>query len=177
MKVPEKGKGGDFIPCPAGTHNAVCVDVIRLTDVARAFGDKSWTETQYKFVFQVEKAMPDGKRFIVQTFGMKESMHEKAKLRAFLEAFAGRKFEVGEDVDPDAFYGKPCFLTVVHKKGGQDGTLIYANLGGIAPPMEIDGALVRPAISPDANYVRVKDRPAEGVSEEAPDHDDSDVPF
>jgi len=87
VKVPEKGVGGDFVPCPAGTQNAVCVDVIEIKDVEKEFGGKKWKEDQYKFVFQVEKTLPDGKRFVVSTFGMKASLHEKAKLRSFLEAW------------------------------------------------------------------------------------------
>lgn len=176
MKVPEKGVGGDFVPCPAGTQNAVCVDVIEIKDVEKEFGGKKWKEDQYKFVFQVEKTLPDGKRFVVSTFGMKASLHEKAKLRSFLEAWRGKPFSVGEEVDAMSFYGLPCFLTVIHKKGGQDGTATFANISGIAPVMEVDGVPVRTPIKPDANYVRVKDR-GEGVAPEMDAEDTTDIPF
>ena len=177
MKVPERGQGGgDFVPCPAGTQNAVCVDVVTIKDVERNYGGKSWKEDQFKFVFQVEKTMDNGKRFVISTFGMKASLHEKATLRKFLEAWNGSPFKVGDDVDPESFYARPCFLTVVHKKGGQDGTLTYANISGIAPIMEVDGVPVRAPIKPDANYVRVKDRPDDSAHDS--DHEDtSDVPF
>ena len=74
-----------------------------------------------------------------------------------------------------------CFLTamrltVVHKQGGQDGTLVYANISGIAPVMEVDGVPVRTPIKPDANYVRVKDR-GEGVAPEMDTEDTTDISF
>lgn len=203
LKVPEKSSGA-FIPCPAGTHNAVCVDCVEIKDVERSYGGKTWKEDQVRFTFQVEKriseadvqaklkamagAAPEqiesakklaGQRFGVRTFGMKQSMHDKAGLRKFVQAWLGRDFKVGEELDPETLVGVPCFLTVVHKMGGEHNDRVYANIGGIAPIM-VDGETGQPLKAPIApeNYVREKDRDAAHAGDgagEAPD--DTDVPF
>lgn len=190
-RVPEKS-GGAFLPCPAGTHNAVCVDAVDLHDVERSYGGETWKEEQVRFVFQVEKRITEtdaralqnrddaaklvGQRYSVRTFGMKVSLHDKAKLRAFVEGWLGESLPVGYEFDSEAFVGRPCFLTVVHKLGGDDGKRVYANITGIAPVMKDDaGNPFRPVIAPEG-YTREVDR-APATSEQAPPHDDADVQF
>lgn len=183
-RVPEPRAA--FVPAPAGTHNAVCVDAIDLFDVERSYGGKSWKEDQVRFVFQIERriAAADvnasivgltdpamiadrkkliGQRFSVRTFGQKVSMDPKAGLRKLVEAWTGRAWGIGEQFDSEKFVGMPCFLTVVHKKGGEDGSKIYANIGGIAPVMkdEATGQPLRPVLAPD-NYTRAAQAVPEG---------------
>lgn len=202
IKVPEKSSGA-FIPCPAGTHNAVCVDCVEIKDVERSYGGKTWKEDQLRFVFQVEKriseadvqaklkamagAAPDqiasakklaGQRFSVRTFGMKQSMHDKAGLRKFVEAWLGKQFAVNEELDPESLIGTPCFLTVVHKMGGEHNDRVYANIGGIAPIM-LDGETGQPLkapISPE-NYTRQSERTDATAGDGSDEANDADTPF
>lgn len=211
LKVQEKM--GAFVPCPAGTHNAVCVDVVEIEGVERSYGGKTWKEDQLRFVFQIEKKitkndlkdfapdrLPDaqklvGQRFSIRTFGMKQSVDPKANLRKFIEAWLGRPMRLNETLNEDVelvygdevtpLVGLPCFLTVVHKMGGDHGTTVYANVGGIAPIM-VDSETGKPLKAPlkPENYVRAKDREqvvanAENAAESGgfePVGDD-DIPF
>ena len=197
LKVPEK-RGGAYIPCPAGTHNAVCVDCIELKNVERSYGGKTWTEDQVRFVFQIEKRMtevdiraklkawPDasdeqiaetkklaGQRFTVRTFGMKQSMDPKAKLRGLVEGWLNKSFVVGEDFDPESLVGEPCFLTVIHKPDANNTGVVYANIGSVAPIM-LDSESGQPLKAPIApeNY----ERAGQAQHESAPESDE-DIPF
>lgn len=191
MKVPEKNAGGSgvdgygqpftpgttFTPCPVGTKNAVCVDYVDMGMVATpVFGKVGETELVHKakFIYQVAAKMPDGRPYLLafKPFGVRVSLHEKAAFRQHLESFLGRPFEVGEEIEPEDFVGKPCVVIVTHSKNA-DGTKTYANIDGIGPHM--DGL---PVMKPEG-YVRLKDRegaqaPAGAAKDEDPD---ADIPF
>lgn len=190
MKVPEKNAGGGAgvdgygkafdggsvpPPHPTGTVNAVCVDYVDMgeveCDVYGKPGEKKM-EHRAKFVYQSAKTMPDGRRYLLafKPFGVKVSLHEKASFRQHLEAFAGRTFAVGEDIDPESFVGQPCVLIVTHSKN-QDGTRTYANIDSVGPHM--DGL---PVLEPEG-YVRIKDRPATSAAPAAAEPETDEVPF
>ena len=193
IQKPSDGKGGDFadaygnkvndsnpfVPCPEGTHNAVLVDFVDMGYVEQGvYQQPGKTHMVHccKLVFQVDEKMPDGRPFIVSTshFGAKVSLHEKSKLRAWLQGIIGRPFEVGDDVDgiPDeddykrmpkgvappadvpALIGMPCTVGVAHALGGKNGDKVFANIVSIAKHMK-----KLPILSPEG-YVRVKDRGA-----------------
>lgn len=168
--VPSKSDGqGEWELCPAGTYPAVLVDVIDLGEVEQPVYGKPGEmkkEHQAKFAFQIAERMSTGKPYLFTTWGMKVSLHEKAKMRKLLEALNGKAFNEGEEIDADAFIGCNCLLNVIHKKSA-DGMKVYANIGGILAAMKG----VPPLMS--EGYVRVQDRPKDA---QAPDVD-SDIPF
>lgn len=196
LRVPEPKVA--FIPAPAGIHNAVCVDFIELKDVERSYGGKTWKEDQGRFVFQIERRITEadvraslagisdpkvvadrmklvGQRFTIRTFGQKLSMDPKANMRQLIEGWTGRQFKIGDTFDPESLVGEPCFVTVVHKLGGQNGTSTYANVSNIGPVMKDDtGQPFKPVIAPE-NYVRVQPQ-AEQATDGAPEND-ADIPF
>ena len=54
-----------FTPAPAGTHAAVCVDVIDMGDVVSEFNGKKKTQHKIRIVWQLDELRDDGKRFTV----------------------------------------------------------------------------------------------------------------
>jgi len=180
ISVPSKSDGpdGKWELCPAGTQAAVLVDVVDLgeveVDVYGKPGEKK-KEHHAKFVFQTGERMTDGRPFLLSTWGMKVSLHDKAKMRKLLAAVNGKDFEVGQEIDPDSFIGCNCLLDVIHKKSA-DGSKTYANIGNVMAPLK-----GMPPLSPDG-YVRVQDRPKDAEVAHADggpsfDSDDEQIPF
>lgn len=160
--------GGDFKPCPAGTHAAVCVDVV---DLGMLPGFDGKVQHKIKIVWQVDELRDDGKPFAVSK-RYTPSLHEKASLRKDLEAWRNQQFtdEELDGWDLENIIGAPAMLQVVHvTKNGK----IFANIQAI---MRLPKMMSAPRMR---DYVRVKDRPVETDKEyrdEAPPEDFSQVP-
>lgn len=170
ISVPAKSEGGkgEWELAPAGVQGAVLVDVIDLGEVeVDVYGKPGIKEKQrqLKFAFQLGEKMTSGAQFLLSTWGMKASLHDKAKMRKLLSALNGKDFEVGQEIDPEAFIGCNCLLDVIHKKSA-DGSKTYANIGNV---MALPKGM--PILSP-SNYVRVQDRP-KGDDPLNPDFGDS----
>jgi hypothetical protein len=163
--------GGNFTPAPAGTHSAVCVDVIDLGMIEVTYLGKTQRKHKIVLVWQIDENMDDGKPFLVRR-RYTCSLHEKATLRRDLESWRGRGFT---DKDLQAFdletlLAVPCLLNVIQET--RNGS-IFANVAGVMRLPKGMAALV------PRDYVRVCDRPPAQGDEadnglEAPD---DDVPF
>ena len=129
--VAPKPNSGDFTPPPEGTHMAVCYRLVDLGTQQSTFNNE--TKRQHKIVISWELAdekMDNGEPFSIHqryTF----SLHEKAKLRADLEGWRGKRFDEAEleAFDLDGLLGKPCLLTVAHTKKADR---VFANIMAIA---------------------------------------------
>lgn len=77
---------------------------------------------------------------------LKNSMHEKAKMRGFLSAWRGKPFtdEEAAKFSPDKVIGTVCQLSIAHNKKG------YANISSIAPLMK--GIQVDDQVNPTINF-------------------------
>jgi hypothetical protein len=131
MKLPPPG-GGDFQPCPAGTHPAICIRVIDLGTQQTTY--KGETKRAHKVLIAWEMPtarMSDGRPFIVSQ-RYTYSGHKKAVLRQHLESWRGKRYTDEEiaGVDLVRLLGKPCFLTIVHDESHET---VYANVVGISP--------------------------------------------
>jgi hypothetical protein len=150
------GKGGsNYTPHPAGQFPARCIDVV----------DMGWHETDYGPKYKVRIAFycglevgrdKDGEQYTYPSTVMAfftASLHEKAKLREFVESWRGRPFtaEEVEKFDLEKLLGAPAFVQIVH---GESGGKVYANIKSI---MQLPKGMTAPAIPPD--YVRVCNRP------------------
>lgn len=173
MPIIAKASGGNFIPAPAGTHAAVCVDVVDMGLLEVNFGGKKKTQHKIRLVWQIEEDMEDGKPFIVQK-RYTLSLHEKAALRKDLESWRGRAFtsQELEGFDVEVLIGIPCLLNVIHAV--KDGST-YANVSAI---MKLPKGMNAPQ---PRDYVRVCDRePAQNPPVTDQDFggiSDDDVPF
>ena len=127
----------NFAPCPAGTHLGLCYRVIDLgTQVSNFDGE---TKTAHKIMLSweiPEEKMEDGRPFMIsKTFTW--SMHEKATLRKWLEAWRALAFSE-RDFGPGGFdiknvLGKACTLSIVHT---QKNDKIYANVSSLGKVMK-----------------------------------------
>ena len=114
----EGASSATYAPAPAGTHPAVCVGLIDLGTLESTFEGE--TKSARKLLLQFEVTDPelrrdDGRPFTVSK-RFTQSLHKKAALRAFLEAWRGRPFTPEELAGFDAanLLGVPCLVNVQH---------------------------------------------------------------
>lgn len=169
--IAKKSGGSGFEPCPAGVHQACCVDVIDLGLLPSKFLNKDGTpkkQHKIRIVWQVEELREqDGKPFIVQK-RYTSSLDDRANLRKDLESWRGRAFteQELEGFDLDVLMGVNCLLNVQHTTKGTD---VYADIAAIMPLRK--GMAKMNAV----DYVRVQDREekvAPSPSSSDTDHDD-----
>jgi len=121
-----KGKAsagsGDFEQAPEGTHNAVCCRVVDMGTQEGHYGPKR----RVQLGFEIDEMRQDGTRFM--SFGHYTlSLHPKATLRKTLEAWRGRAYAEGEDIDLAGLVGKGCLLSLVKNETGE-----YTNISSIS---------------------------------------------
>jgi hypothetical protein len=128
--------GGDFKPCPEGTHAAIC---IRVCDMGSRM--KAYQGQDPKMVHEVllsweliDEKMSDGRPFIVSK-NYTWSMSEKANLRKDLESWRGAKFTQADfgKFDIKNLLGKACLVGVTHTEVGER---TYANVATVSKPMK-----------------------------------------
>lgn len=166
--------GANYKPAPAGTHAAVCCDVVDLGELKVEYQGKAKTQHKIKIVWQIDELRDDGaphrvaKRYTL-------SLHEKSALRKDLEGWRGKPFTEEElkGFDVEVLISKPALLNVIHKDSNGS---TFANVMGI---MKLPKAMEAPAVS---QYVRECDRTPEekaGTSDfgDGPPITDDDVPF
>lgn len=166
--IASAGESKSFAPAPAGTHQAVCVDVI----------DKGMQDDKYNpgvrkhkvvLSWQIAELRDDGKPFLVSRW-YTLSLHEKATLRKDLESWRGKLFTADElrAFDLERLIGANCLLGVQQYDAADGETKAK-----VTSVMALPKGMGHMAVSKD--YVRVKDRPTEGQSQ-SPAEEDS-VPF
>jgi len=139
-----------FAPTPAGTHLALCYRVIDLGTQESNYNGEMKKAHKVLLSWELpDELMEDGRPFTVnQRFTW--SMHEKATLRKYLEAWRGLAF-TERDFGPSGFdirnvLGKACTLNVVHnEKAGST----YTNVAGVGKPMKgitIPTATINPLV-------------------------------
>ena len=126
--------GGDFVPAPAGTHIARCVQVIDLGTQASSYykNDDGTPQEKHKVVIGWElptELQDSGEPFLVWN-RYTASLHENSALRPHLEAWRGRKFSEEElkGFLLSNILDKPCMLNIVHNEGDNK---VYANVAAV----------------------------------------------
>lgn len=170
--------GPNIVPCPAGSHAAVCCDVVDLGLVESNYAGRKTRQHKVKVIWQTDEKRDDGKPFLVSR-RYTLSLHEKASLRKDLEAWRGRAFTEDElqGFDVEVLLGVPVLLSVVHT--ARQGS-VYADVNAL---MRLPKGMTAPTLDPA--YVRVCDRPATDQAGAAGSGDpgdwtapsDDDVPF
>lgn len=148
------GKGGGFEKAPPGNHPAVLVGMIDLgnqwQDPYGGEGEGRWEHRLY-YVFELvtkKRASVAGNHLIA--IDLKLSMHEKAKMRQWVESRTGVKIKDGEQYDVSKELGQPCLLQVVEKNGYPR----IAGLMGIPEGLPVPPAMTKPvAWKLDANNI------------------------
>lgn len=121
----EKG-GTDFEICPPGQYVGRCFKIVDLgtQTTTGMYGVKDQHKVMVSWELLDGAKMQDGRPFAVSQF-YTFSLHEKAKMRADLESWRGRKFtqEELDAFDVSSVLGAYCMLQVVHDETGK-----YANV-------------------------------------------------
>lgn len=165
------GSNGNFKPCPAGLHQAVCVDVIDRGVLPGQFGEKHKVDVRW----QVEQGMEDGKPYMIQQ-RYTLSLNEKATLRHHLESWRGKPLSDQElaGFDLEKLIGANCQIVVIHRPGDQG--KVWANVQTITP---LGKGMKKLTVR---DYTREPVKAAEPEPEDYSDQgdeepDDSPVPF
>ncbi len=127
MDVPSAG--GSSAPMSEGTKVAVCVGVVDLGTHHSDFYNKDKRQIAIMFEVPEERWTADGvdeSRIITGIVGA--SLHEKATLRKWLEAWFEKKLKDGQRVEFKNLLSQPCQLSIVHK---QVGDRTYSNIAAI----------------------------------------------
>ena len=135
----DTGGGGDFSPVPAGTHIAICDQVIDLGKqkiVSQQFGESIKHQVYIRWQMPEERSEwqdQDGKKHegpavIGKTYTL--SLGDKANLRKDLQAWRGKPFTPDElrGFDIVKLLGVPATITVTHTE--KDGRT-YANIASV----------------------------------------------
>jgi hypothetical protein len=155
----------DFVPCPPGPQQLVCVDIVDLGYRDTVYKGQKKTVRKTRLVFEsidTFEAEVNGKkvrrRYTVSTT-FTASLAPNAWLRGFLEAWRGGKKLTDDEADrfnPEMLIGANGLGDITHTD--KDG-VTYANVNTI---MRLPANI--PTMEPSADYVRVKDRPAKDGS-------------
>ena len=124
-----EGSTASYTPPEAGTFPARCVKLIDLGSQAATYEGE--TKIARKILIGFEITDPDNRRddgsphIVTRRFSA--SLHPKAALRKFLEAWRGKPFSAAElaAFDLKVLLGQPCLLGIVHSEKGDR---VYANL-------------------------------------------------
>jgi hypothetical protein len=163
--------GASFVPAPAGTHAAVCVDVIDLGMTEVTYSGKTQKKHKIVIAWQIDENMDNGKPFLVRR-RYTCSLHEKATLRRDLESWRGRAFtdKELEAFDLESLLSAACLINVIHDS--RNGST-FANVASV---MRLPKGMTAPV---SRDYIRVCDRPpaqTDGI-EDGLGITDDDVPF
>lgn len=152
----DTGGGSDFTPVPAGTHFAVCDQVVDLGKqriVSQMYGESvkhqvyiRWQIPAERVEWEKDGQKHEGPAVIGKTYTV--SLSDKANLRKDLQAWRGKPFTPDElrGFDIAKLLGVPATITVTHTDKDQKTYANVASLGGIPkgmpkPELEGDGIL------------------------------------
>lgn len=144
MSLIASDKGGnDFEITPPGQYIGRCFKIVDMgtQTTTGMYGVKDQHKVMISWELLDGTKMQDGRPFAVSQF-YTFSLHEKAKMRADLESWRGRKFtqEELDAFDVSTVLGAYCMLQVVHDETGK-----YANVQTI---MSYKGDKL-PAVNPN----------------------------
>lgn len=127
MSLTATDKGGtEFEITPQGQYIGRCYKIIDMgtQTTTGQYGIKDQHKVMISWELLDEAKMADDRPFSVSQF-YTVSLHEKAKLRADLEAWRGKKFSTAEleGFDLSTILGAYCMIQVVHDETGK-----YANV-------------------------------------------------
>lgn len=105
-------EGGDFELPPGGSHGAALVGLIDLGTSPQTYNGETKSVHKILFVWELTaEHTSKGESFkVAKDFNF--SLNSKAKLRAFLEGWMGRKFGDDEEIDVSTFMGMLCVLNL-----------------------------------------------------------------
>ncbi|HEY3876871.1 MAG TPA: hypothetical protein VGM92_15490 [Candidatus Kapabacteria bacterium] len=134
----DTGNGEEFKKIPEGNHIARCVRVVDLGTQSYEWQGQTHSNPKVQLSFEIpeERIEIEGKNLpMMISAEFTKSLHEKAKLRATLENWRGRKFAEPEleGFDIKKLLGVPAIITVQHATGsGKNSGKVFANITSIS---------------------------------------------
>ncbi len=131
----------EFVPCPPGTWNAVCVESVYLGVHENTYNGVTTMRREARLIFEIDQMQDSGDPFtITYWLSIPKSFSKKSKIRFVMEGVRGKPYEKGEEVDIGKFLekmaGQYCKLTVVHTF--TDAGNKKASIAGFAPATKAD---------------------------------------
>jgi hypothetical protein len=139
--------GGNFTPPPVGTHVARCYSIIDIGSQRGDYLGQPSVRNTILVGWEVpDELMDDGRPFVASKF-YRNSLNEKATLRAHLEAWRGRGFSLEElqRFDLEAIVSKPCLLTIINDSETHKHKI--ASVSGLPK-----GAICPPQVNPSFTF-------------------------
>ncbi len=123
------GSGGDFVPCPPGTHPGTIVGVFDLGHQTQFSKEKNENVEARKLALVVEltKKKPDDNPFILAQW-YTWSMRDNSNFFKVVTTLTGRKYADGEKFNPLSLLGKPVIAAVSNSGTSEK---VYHNLDSI----------------------------------------------
>jgi hypothetical protein len=145
MAIIAENKGsGNFAPIAQGNYVARCFSMIEIGTIEEEYqGEKKMAhKVRLTFEFPTEQKIfkeENGEQPYVISKEFTLSMHEKAGLRKFLEAWRGKSFTELEAkaFDITVLLGKPCMINIIQKENSK-GNLVsqISSVGGMPKGLE-----------------------------------------
>jgi hypothetical protein len=145
-----KQTGGDFTPCPPGTHLARCIGCISL-------GTQEPNSPQFSPAFKImlvweipDELLGDSGKAMTVSAEYTCSLSEKANLRHILESWRGRPFTKQEldGFDVANVVDVPAMITVIHQTSGKGKT--YAKVASVSSLPK--GIVAKPRVNELVRY-------------------------
>lgn len=137
MAIIAENTGTKREPIPQGNYVARCYQMIEIGTVKEEFEGVAKLQRKVRLGWELPTEMrvfdeEKGEQPLVISGEYTISMHEKSKLRAFLQSWRGVAFTEDEAkaFDITKLLGVPCMLNIIHKIT-PNGT--YANIASISP--------------------------------------------
>ncbi len=131
MLTVSESKTGNFEMPPSGPIAARCSKLVDLGTQESTFEGEIKHQRKLLLSWELSELRTDGTPFVIsRRFGL--SLHEKAALRGFLQAWRGRPFTAEElaGFDLRKLLNAPCLLGVMHtERAGKQ----FANIASISP--------------------------------------------
>jgi len=120
MLLKEGGNSGTFEQVKPGSYLGTCFRIIDLGTQKGEYQGEPTSKRQMFVSWELDEKMEDGKPFAVSAW-LTQSLHEKATLRKWLEAWRGKPFtnEELKGFDPKSILGKSCLVGVGLTSGGK----------------------------------------------------------
>ena len=138
----------EYPKCPAGIHNAVCVDIVDKGWVPVTYEGKTSIKPKVTVVFQTEDRNDYGLRHNAY-LGLTVSTSKKGNMYKYFSSWIGDELLNGE-FNPESLVGRPATINVTHQPGQEGG--VFVKVESVTPKHPKDDAL-----EPE-DYIRKKDR-------------------
>jgi hypothetical protein len=116
---------------PAGTYDALCIDIVEKSGVERKRFHSDKTEVVDVITFWFEVLGKSGERRQIRTREMLVSLYPKSALYGFLTAWCGSP--PADGFDTDTLMGCKAKLTLAHAPSTTDPGKVFVRITDIAP--------------------------------------------